>query len=46
VTFKSYPKQNHLFTGGEDKSRPEKYEKPGHAAQEVIDDIAGRIKKH
>jgi dienelactone hydrolase len=46
VTFKSYPKLNHLFAQGEGKSRPEEYEKPAHVAQEVIDDIAGWVKKH
>jgi dienelactone hydrolase len=46
VTLKSYPKLNHLFAEGEGKSRPEEYEKPGHVAAEVIDDITGWVKGH
>jgi dienelactone hydrolase len=46
VTLKSYPKLNHLFAEGEGKSKPEEYQKPAHVAQEVIDDIAGWVKKH
>jgi uncharacterized protein len=46
VTLKSYPKLNHVFAEGEGKGKPEEYEKPGHVAQEVIDDIAEWIKKH
>jgi fermentation-respiration switch protein FrsA (DUF1100 family) len=45
VTFKSYPRLNHLFAEGEGKSKPAEYQKPGHVAKEVIDDIAGWIKK-
>jgi fermentation-respiration switch protein FrsA (DUF1100 family) len=48
VTFKSYPKLNHLFIEGEGKATPADYEKPGHVAPAVIDDIAewiGSIKK-
>lgn len=45
VTFKSYPKLNHLFIEGEGKSTPSEYEMLGHVAQIVIDDIADWIKK-
>jgi dienelactone hydrolase len=45
VVCKSYPKLNHLFVEGEGKSRPEEYEKEGHIAGYVIDDIAAWIKK-
>ncbi len=46
VTFKSYPKLNHLFIAGDGPSKPEEYTKAGHVAQEVIDDIAGWIQRH
>jgi dienelactone hydrolase len=42
--FKSYPALNHLFMEGKGKARPEEYEKPGHVAKEVVDDIAARVK--
>jgi dienelactone hydrolase len=45
VTFKSYPKLNHLFIAGEGKSTPADYETPGHVAEAVIADIAGWIRK-
>ncbi|PYQ59089.1 MAG: hypothetical protein DMF53_19355 [Acidobacteria bacterium] len=45
VTFKSYPKLNHLFIEGEGKSTPADYETPGHVAEAVIADVAGWIKK-
>jgi fermentation-respiration switch protein FrsA (DUF1100 family) len=45
VRLKSYPKLNHLFMEGEGKAKPAEYEKAGHAAAEVIDDIAEWIKK-
>ena len=40
VTFRSYPKLNHLFVAGEGKSTPEEYEKPGHVSEQAIGDIA------
>jgi uncharacterized protein len=43
VTFKTYPKLNHLFIEGEGKSTPEEYGKPGHVSEAVIADIAGWI---
>jgi dienelactone hydrolase len=46
VTFKSYPKLNHLFMegSGEGLSRPDDYAVPGHIAPYVIEDIAGFVK--
>jgi dienelactone hydrolase len=47
VTFKTYPKLNHLFVEGEGKSTPAEYGKPGHVSEAVIADIAewiGRIR--
>jgi hypothetical protein len=40
VSFKSYPKLNHLFMEGEGKSVPAEYDTPGHVADYVVDDIA------
>jgi dienelactone hydrolase len=40
VTFKLYPKLNHLFIAGEGKSTPDEYEQPGHVAKAVVVDIA------
>ncbi len=45
VTLRSYPKLNHLFMEGEGKAKPAEYEKPGHVAEEVINDLANWIKK-
>jgi fermentation-respiration switch protein FrsA (DUF1100 family) len=44
VTFKSYPKLNHLFIEGEGKSAPAEYQKPGHVAEAVVADVAEWIK--
>jgi dienelactone hydrolase len=44
VTMKSYPALNHLFVAGEGKSLPAEYNKPGHVAPAVIDDIAKFVK--
>ncbi len=43
VTFKLYPKLNHLFMAGEGKSTPAEYEKPGHVDESVVADIAAWI---
>jgi len=40
VTFKLYPKLNHLFIAGEGKSTPDEYAKPGHVDERVVADIA------
>jgi fermentation-respiration switch protein FrsA (DUF1100 family) len=45
VEFKSFPKLNHLFIEGEGKSTPSEYEKVGHVAAYVVEDIAAWIKK-
>jgi dienelactone hydrolase len=45
VSFKTYPKLNHLFIAGEGKSAPAEYEKAGHVENEVIDDIERWLKK-
>jgi fermentation-respiration switch protein FrsA (DUF1100 family) len=45
VTLRSYPKLNHLYMEGEGKAKPAEYEKAGHVAAEVIDDLAEWIKK-
>jgi hypothetical protein len=44
VRLKSYPKLNHLFMEGEGKAKPAEYDKAGHVAQEVVDDVARWIK--
>lgn len=43
VTFKIYPKLNHLFMPGEGVPRPADYEKTNHVSQEVVDDVANWI---
>ncbi len=45
VVLKSYPTLNHLFAPGEGRSTPAEYEKPGHVAAEVVEDIAAFVKK-
>ena len=40
VTFKLYPKLNHLFIEGEGASYPSEYEKPGEVSGEFLDDVA------
>jgi len=40
VEFRLYPELNHLFAAGKGRSTPTEYEKPGHVAQAVIDDVA------
>ncbi len=44
VAFISYPKLNHLFVEGQNKSVPAEYSLPGNVAKVVIDDIANWIK--
>ena len=43
ATLKSYPKLNHLFAEGEGKATPAEYQKEGHVAKEVVDDIAAWV---
>jgi uncharacterized protein len=45
ATLKAYPKLNHLFVEGEGKAKPAEYQKEGHVAKEVVDDIAAWVKK-
>lgn len=45
VSFKLYPKLNHLFVSGEGKSTPQEYFIEGHVDPEVIDTIAQWIGK-
>jgi dienelactone hydrolase len=45
VTFRRYPKLNHLFMEGKGKAKPEEYSKAGHMARELVDDLAAWIKK-
>jgi hypothetical protein len=45
VTFKSYPRLNHLFLEGEGISGPAEYENVGHVGQEAIEDIARWLKR-
>jgi dienelactone hydrolase len=46
ATLKSYPKLNHLFAEGEGKAKPAEYQKEGHVAKEVVDDVAAWVKGH
>lgn len=43
--LKDYPSLNHVFMEGVGKAKPEEYEKEGHVASVVIDDIVTWIKK-
>ena len=45
VTFKSYPKLNHLFMSGEGTPSPAEYYKTSHVEEQVIIDIANWILK-
>lgn len=45
VTIKTYPALNHLFMAGEGKSTPAEYERAGHVADVVLDDIARWIER-
>ena len=44
ATFDLFPSLNHLFITGEGKSLPAEYQKPGHVAPDVINEIANWIK--
>ena len=39
VTFRSYPKLNHMFLEGQGVSSDEEYVKPGHVPGVVVEDI-------
>ena len=45
VEFKVYPKCNHLFIEGDGQCTPAEYEKSGHVAKAVIEDIAEWIRR-
>ncbi len=45
VTLKLFPKLNHLFIAGEEKSTPQEYNVEGHVSADVIKEIALWIKK-
>ena len=45
VSMKLYPKLNHLFVSGDQKSVPEEYGVSGHVDEEVIRDLAAWLKK-
>jgi dienelactone hydrolase len=45
ATLKRYATLNHLFMDGEGKSTPAEYEKEGHVAAAVIEDIAAWVRK-
>jgi hypothetical protein len=44
VKLKSYPSLNHLLIPGAGKCTPSEYQKPGHVARVVVEDIAQWIK--
>lgn len=46
IRFKSYPALNHLMMRGSGPSQPSEYEKPGHVAAEVIEEIANWVREH
>src|SRR5262249_35220255 len=46
VTFKSYPKLNHLFIAGEGKITSQEYSLPGSVDSTFISDVAMWIKAH
>jgi uncharacterized protein len=45
VTFRTYPKLNHLFIEGNGKIAPAEYSIPGHVAEYVIADITEWVKE-
>lgn len=45
VTVRTYRDLNHLFMTGNGKATPAEYERPGHVAAEVVDDIASWIRR-
>jgi len=45
VTFKTYPRLNHLFIAGTGPSTPAEYLKAGHVDLRVVEDIADWIKR-
>lgn len=45
VGFRSYPALNHLFMAGQGRSTPAEYAEAGHVDADVIDQIAGWVKR-
>ncbi len=45
TVLKRYEALNHLFQAGEGKSRPEEYQRPGHVAGAVIEEICGWVRQ-
>ncbi|HEV8628787.1 MAG TPA: alpha/beta fold hydrolase [Thermoanaerobaculia bacterium] len=45
VTFRTYRDLNHLFMTGNGKATPAEYQRAGHVAAEVVDDIAGFVRR-
>jgi dienelactone hydrolase len=45
ATLKRYETLNHLFMEGEGKATPAEYEKEGHVAQAVVEDIANWVRR-
>lgn len=45
AALKRYEALNHLFQTGQGKSRPEEYQRPGHVAGEVIEEICGWVRE-
>jgi dienelactone hydrolase len=45
ATLKRYANLNHLFMEGEGKGTPAEYQKAGHVAKTVVEDIAGWMKR-
>ena len=46
ATEKSYPALNHLFQTGQGRATPAEYQREGHVAPEVVDDLAKWISAH
>jgi fermentation-respiration switch protein FrsA (DUF1100 family) len=46
ASFKTYPTLNHLFMPGSGPSSDAEYFKPNNVPEEVIQDIAGWVKKN
>ncbi|HEY1376930.1 MAG TPA: alpha/beta fold hydrolase [Gemmataceae bacterium] len=45
ATLKRYPGLNHLFMAGDGPATPADYQKEGHVAEQVVEDVAGWIRK-
>ncbi|MFH1419824.1 MAG: alpha/beta fold hydrolase [Planctomycetota bacterium] len=45
AVLKWYEEMNHLFIRGQGKATPAEYDRPGHVDEQVIEDLAGWLKK-